>query len=133
MIKGIAHVCFTVRSLAAAEEFYRDKLGLTPAFDFVNDQGRRTGMYLHVGGRGFLELFEGKVDEPAGRGSYRHLCLEVDDIEATAAELRRRGVQVSDVKLGSDHSHQAWLSDPDANRIELHCYTPRSKQGPWLR
>ncbi len=34
--------------------------------------------------------------------------------------------------MGSDHSWQAWLSDPDGNRVELHQYTPESWQTPAL-
>ena len=32
-----------------------------------------------------------------------------------------------------DRSLQAWLADPDGNRIELHQYRPESKQSPSLR
>ena len=132
MIKGIAHVCFTCRDLAASEAFYVERLGLRHAFDFVNDEGRRFGVYIHAGGRTFIELFEGRLGERAEGQAYRHVCLEVDDIEATVAELRSRGVEVTDPNLGSDGSWQAWLADPDGNRIELHCYTPHSKQAPSL-
>ncbi|HAU36382.1 MAG TPA: lactoylglutathione lyase [Phycisphaerales bacterium] len=133
MIKGLAHVCFTVSDLAKSEAFYRDRLGLTTAFDFVRDDGTRFGVYLHVGGRCFLELFEGKLSARAEGQPYRHLCLEVDDIEGTVRELRVRGLEVSEPKLGSDQSWQAWISDPDGNRIELHHYTTASKQGPFLK
>ncbi len=133
MITNLAHICFTVRDLDASIAFYRDKLGLSPAFDFINDKGERFGVYLHIGGRSFIELFKG-TPEPAAQGqSYKHFCLEVDDIEATAAELRARGVELTPVKLGSDHSWQTWLTDPDGNRIELHGYTPKSKQAPSLK
>ena len=132
MIAGLAHACFTVTDLEEAIDFYRDGLGLTPAFDFVNDEGRRTGIYLHVGGRSFVELFEGQLGERATGQSYRHICLEVDDIETTVADLARRGVEVSAIKMGKDHSYQAWITDPDGNRIELHGYTPQSWQTPHL-
>jgi catechol 2,3-dioxygenase-like lactoylglutathione lyase family enzyme len=65
--------------------------------------------------------------------SYRHLCLEVDDIATTAADLRAKGIKVTDPQPGTDRSLQAWLADPFGNRIELHCYTPECKQMPWLR
>ena len=64
MIVGLAHVCFTVKDLEASEAYYRDGLGLTPAFDFVDDAGRRFGTYLHAGGRNFIESV-----------SYTHLTL----------------------------------------------------------
>jgi glyoxylase I family protein len=128
MIKNIAHICFVVKDLDASLAFYRDKLGLKEAFDFINDKGQRTGVYLQAGGRTFIELFKGAPLPPAENQSYRHMCLEVGDIAKTAANLRAAGLELSDPKLGSDHSWQAWLSDPDGNRIELHQYTPDSKQ-----
>ena len=133
MIRALAHVCFVVADLEASVAFYRDVLGLRPAFEFVNDAGQKFGQYLHVGGRAFLELFQGgPVEPPADSQSYRHLCLEVDDIRVAVALLRGRGTEVSDVKMGSDGSWQAWLADPDGNRIELHEYTADSKQSSHL-
>jgi glyoxylase I family protein len=132
MIQGLAHACFHARDLAAIDDFYGKKLGFRRAFDFTNDKGKLTGMYFHVGGRTFLEFFLSEVTPPTPAQSYRHICLEVDDINATVAAIRAKGVEVSDPKTGSDHSWQAWLTDPEGNRIELHCYTPESKQGPWL-
>ena len=132
MITGLAHACFTVSDLERSLEFYRDALGLKPAFDFINDEGRRFGIYLHLGGRNFVELFEGQLGERAEGQSYRHICLEVDDIESTVQTLRNRGIEASDPKLGGDRSWQAWITDPDGNRIELHHYTADSKQAPYL-
>lgn len=132
MITGMAHACFTVSDLERSLKFYRDALDLKPAFDFVNDEGRRFGIYLHLGGRNFVELFEGQLGEQADGQSYRHICLEVDDIESTVQTLRDRGIEVSDPKLGGDRSWQAWITDPDGNRIELHNYTAKSKQAPYL-
>jgi catechol 2,3-dioxygenase-like lactoylglutathione lyase family enzyme len=132
MITGIAHACYTVRSLPAAVEFYVEKLGLKLAFEFVRETGERYGAYIHVGGRNFIELFEGLHGED-GDVSYRHLCLEVDDIERTVDELREKEIDVNDPKLGGDHSWQAWIQDPDGNRIELHGYTETSKQRPYLK
>ena len=117
MITGIAHACYTVSDLERSIAFYRDGLGLEPAFDFTNEEGRRFGLYLHAGGRNFIELFEGQLGERA---------------EGTVAALRARGVEVSDPKLGGDQSWQAWIADPDGNRFELHQYTPESWQAPSL-
>ena len=132
MVTGLAHVCFTVADLDRALRFYRDTLGFKVAFDFVRENGERYGVYLKTGTRSFIELFAGTV-APAPKGvSYRHICLEVDDLPATVADLRGKGVEVSDPKLGMDQSWQAWLADPDGNAIELHAYTPASWQKPWV-
>ncbi len=133
MITGLAHPCFHVKSLETSLAFYRDKLGLHEAFDFVNEEGKRFGIYLHVGGRTFIELFEGKPEAAAPNQSFKHICLEVDDLEATMKTFQERGVEVTGFKRGKDQSWQAWITDPDGNRIELHHYTPQSKQTPWLR
>jgi len=132
MITGLAHACFVVSDLESSLAFYQEKLGLTPAFDFRNADGQRFGIYLHVGGRNFIELFMGELHERAAKQSFQHICLEVDDIETTVATLRERGVEVSNPTLGSARSWQAWVTDPDGNRIELHQYTPDSKQTPWV-
>lgn len=133
MICCLAHVCFTVRDLDASVAFYRDGLGFTEAFPFVNEAGERFGQYFHIGQGTFLELFAGEHSDADDKHSYRHFCLQVDDLDAETARLREVGVDVGDSKMGSDGSLQAWLADPDGNRIELHQYTPKSKQNPWAQ
>jgi len=133
MIKSLAHVCFVVPDLDRSIAFYRDKLGLRLAFDFINEKGERFGVYLHVAGRSFVELFQSKLADRAPGQSYQHLCLEVDDLNATVADLRAKGLEVTDPFYGSDNSWQAWVKDPDGNSIELHYYTPQSKQLPALK
>ena len=132
MIVGLAHVCYVVADLDAALDFYCGKLGLQEAFGFYRDDGTRFGQYVHAGGRNFIELFQRELAPRAEKQSYQHLCLEVDDVHQTVQELRAQGVEVSDAKLGGDNAWQAWITDPDGNRIELHGYTETSKQKPYL-
>jgi catechol 2,3-dioxygenase-like lactoylglutathione lyase family enzyme len=131
MIKGLAHVCFVVSNLDASVAFYRDALGMSLAFEFRNAAGARTGAYLHAGDRTFVELFAGHPAASPG-GSYRHICLEVDDVQEEVRHLREHGIVAEGLKLGADRSWQAWISDPDGNRIELHGYTPESAQVRYL-
>jgi catechol 2,3-dioxygenase-like lactoylglutathione lyase family enzyme len=133
MITGLAHICFVVADLEESIDFYQNTLDFNPAFEFVRDNGERYGVYFHVGGRSFIELFQGTPVPADANSPYQHFCLEVDDLNATAEQLRAKGVEVTEVQLGSGHSWQAWLVDPDGNRIELHQYTPESKQTPSLK
>ncbi len=129
MITGIAHLCYIVRDLDVSIDFYCNKLGLRPAFDFRNDQGELTGIYILVGGRNFIELFPGTPQQSVEETSFSHLCLEVDNIDTTIVELNAKGVATSaPIRPEGDMSWQTWISDPDGNRIELHAYTPESKQ-----
>ena len=132
MITGLAHTCFNTKNLDAIVTFYRDQLGLPVAFEFLRDDGTRFGVYFKLGRRTFLEFFTGNIGQRVDGQTYRHICLEVDDLPATVVTLRSRNVEVSEPKLGTDHSWQAWITDPDGNRIELHDYTPQSWQTPHL-
>jgi glyoxylase I family protein len=133
MVKALAHVCFTASDLEKSIAFYEGKLGFRHAFDFKDDKGKRTGAYIHVGGRSFIELFQGKLAPRAEGQAYTHLCLEVDDIQKTVADLKAKGIEVTPVQMGCDQSWQAWFKDPDGNAIELHGYTRESWQAPHLK
>lgn len=133
MITGLAHTCFHTRDLDRILRFYTEGLGLSLAFEFRNENGDRFGAYVKIGRRTFLEFFLGDIPSPAeARSPFRHICLEVDDLAKSVAEFRARGIEVSDPKLGSDNSWQAWTADPDGNAIEFHQYTPESWQAPHL-
>ena len=128
MIKALAHICFHVADIDNSIAFYTEKLGLEHSFDLNDGDGNRFGSYLHAGGRSFIELFQRELAEKAAAQSYAHMSVEVDDIAATVADLRAKGVEVTDPVLAFDHNWQAWLRDPDGNSIELHHYTPKSDQ-----
>ena len=132
MITGVAHACFITGDLDRIVGFYCEGLGLPLAFEFKDGEGKRYGCYLKVGRRTFIEFFKGEPEARNEAQCYRHICLEVDDFEGTMSGLRSRGVTVDRVSLGSDHSWQAWIKDPDGNDIELHCYTPESLQAAHL-
>ncbi len=132
MLKGLSHVCFVVSDIEKAIAFYTDTLGLRHAFDFTRDDGTRSGAYLHFGERTFIELFEGEPAEGGPEGSFRHICVEVESMERAVTELRSRGAEVSDPQMGSDGNPQAWLSDPDGNRIEIHELRPDGLQAKAL-
>ena len=109
---ALHHVSLNVDDVDAALDFYTGVLGLAartdrPAFPFG-------GAWLDAGGQQ-VHLIEGRP--PAALG--QHLALLVDDLDATVAELRGRGIEVSDPRpVGT--SLQAFLSDPSGNLVELH-------------
>lgn len=109
---AVHHVSINVDDIDAALAFYVDVLGLTsrddrPDFGFG-------GAWLDAGGQQ-VHLIEGKV--PTGNGE--HFALLVQDLPAAIAELRERGVTVSD-SMPVGRGDQAFLHDPAGNLIELH-------------
>jgi catechol 2,3-dioxygenase-like lactoylglutathione lyase family enzyme len=75
--------------LRRARAFYAQKLGLEPAEE-------RPGGLLYRCAHGAFALFE---SPGAASGSHTQMGFEVDDIEATVAELRRRGVVFEEYDL----------------------------------
>jgi glyoxylase I family protein len=108
---GLHHVSLNVRDVPAALDFYSRVLGLTqradrPDFSFG-------GAWLDAGGQQ-IHLIEADVPPSLGQ----HFALEVTDLDAAVAELRARGVPVTDpVMVGT--GRQSFLADPAGNRVEL--------------
>jgi catechol 2,3-dioxygenase-like lactoylglutathione lyase family enzyme len=126
MFKRIAHVCLNVKNLERSLDFY-ERLGLSPVFRFTR-KGGLFGVYLKLAEASFIEIFEDpKLETPVNTGLV-HFCLETKDLDTLMAELRTKGIAVTDKKLGCDGTWQTWLADPDGNRFEVHQYTAKSMQ-----
>ena len=109
---AVHHVSINVDDVDAARGFYTDVLGLSPRDD--RPDFPFGGAWLDAGGQQ-VHLVEGRPPEGLGQ----HFALLVADLDATVAELRDRGVDVSDPQpVGS--SRQAFLADPCGNLVELH-------------
>ncbi len=127
MIKGIAHICLIANDMAAAERFYCNGLGFKKAFDFIR-AGKPAGFYLEVTPGAYIEIFPRDDIDPKAKSPIQHFCLEVDALEPLRKRLMDLGYEVTEKKLGADHSWQMWTSDPSGTRIEFHHYTPDSCQ-----
>ena len=127
MFTRLAHVCIGAEDLAASERFYVEGLGMEKAFDFIR-RGERFGFYVKAGGATFIEVFAQREAANLERPLMKHYCLEVADMDAVIAELRRRGVDVGEKKMGGDNNWQAWLSDPSGVQIELMQYGDAASQ-----
>ena len=108
---GLHHVSINVSDVPAARDFYVDVLGLRertdrPDFGFG-------GAWLDAGSQQ-VHLIEADVPPSMGQ----HFALAVSDLDGAVAELRGRGLRVTDpVPVGT--GRQSFLYDPAGNRIEL--------------
>lgn len=89
--------------------------------------------YIELAPHQYIELFYGQKGREAGDLSgyygYQHISIEVSDIQETWAAVSENGLTPdSDITMGCDGAYQFWLTDPDGNRMEMHCYTDESKQ-----
>jgi catechol 2,3-dioxygenase-like lactoylglutathione lyase family enzyme len=78
-----------VRDLERARSFYADKLGLEPAEE-------RPGGLLYRCASGEFALFE---SAGAASGTHTQMGWDVDDIEATVAELNSRGLELEEFDM----------------------------------
>ena len=137
MIRQLAHLNFVTNDLSRIIDFYVNKFGMKIKFTLDNAQGQPFGYYFECGNSTFLEFFDqkmasevwgGKVEDLTIGTQYKHFCLEVTGLDEYCKTLKSRGVQVSDISMGMDNSRQAWITDPDGNRIELMEYGASSLQ-----
>jgi len=120
MITDVGHTAFAAYDLESTLAFYA-QLGIHEAFRLHREDGSLMLVYLHVGGDRFVEVFPGgPPPDPQRKGSFMHLCLLSDDLQADVERLRAAGVAIDrEAKVGLDHNWQAWIHDPDGNAIEL--------------
>jgi glyoxylase I family protein len=109
---AVHHVSINVSDVDAALAFYVGVLGLSPRSD--RPDFSFGGAWLDAGGQQ-VHLIE--ADAPPNLG--QHFAIQVDDLEATVAELRAAGQAVSDPAPVAT-SLQSFITDPCGNVVELH-------------
>ena len=127
MIKQLSHINIGSYDLATSEHFYCNILGMEKTFEFFKD-GEPYGFFTGAGNTTFVEVFTEENEIKDTPTIMRHLCLEVEDLEAAIAEIRVKGWEITDKKFGCDNSWQAWITDPSGVQIELMQYTKESSQ-----
>lgn len=127
-ITRLGHVAIRVTDIDRALDFYVRQMGFEEMFRLDRD-GKLWIVYLRVTDEQFVELFPdstGTAPDPEHVG-YNHMCFEVEDLDAVITRMADRGLSLSrPKKIGLDHNAQAWVTDPDGNRIELMQMMPGS-------
>ncbi len=130
MITNIDHIAVIVADIDAALEFWRDALGLEVSrVEEVPAQEAEVA-FLPLG-QGEIELVRPTSDDSgaarflAKRGAgMHHIALEVDDLEATLARLKAKGVRlINESPLEAAGGRRAAFVHPQsANGVLLELY-----------
>ena len=131
-ITNIGHVALKVKDLDKSLAFYTEKMGFPEMFRLNRDDGRVWLVYLRITDDQYLEIFPDAIEESAPgpeTNGINHFCLAVEDIESAVHELGQKGVPLHlPLKTGADNNRQAWVRDPDGNRVELMEMRPEALQ-----
>jgi methylmalonyl-CoA/ethylmalonyl-CoA epimerase len=130
MIKRIDHIAIAVDDLHAALSFWQETLGLdlSRVLDVPDQQARIA--FMPAGGSE-VELVEPTTPDSglarylAKRGpGIHHICFEVDDLEATLAGLKARGVRLIDEapRPAAGGKRLAFIHPASANGVLIELY-----------
>jgi catechol 2,3-dioxygenase-like lactoylglutathione lyase family enzyme len=115
-MNGVNHLAFATPKYAEMLKFYTETLGFTEAFSNKNAEGQPTLTYIQASRNTFIELMPVGANRAAG---FTHFGLHVDDVQAVAARLRERGLEVGAPRTIGSGSLTVGITDPDGNRLEV--------------
>ena len=130
MITRIDHIGIAVNNIDAALKVYRDALGLEVTHIADEPEQKVKVAFLPRGGSEIelLEPYPGdgpvrKFMDKRGEGIH-HICLEVEDIEASLAQLAASGVQLIDAtpRMNSRGQKIAFIHPKAANGVLIELY-----------
>jgi len=124
-IKAIHHIAILTDDYERSKRFYTEVLG----FEIIRETYRKERdsykLDLSIAGAYQVELFS--FPDYRERGSYpeakglRHLAFAVDDVDAAAAELRAKGVEVEMVRVDELTQRKfVFFNDPNGQPLELY-------------
>jgi catechol 2,3-dioxygenase-like lactoylglutathione lyase family enzyme len=129
-VHNMNHVGIAVEKFDEALEFYTQKMGFREAFTVRDDKGQPTLSYVQVSRDTFVELQQANANRPPG---LNHFGLHVQDLAATAAALKQRGVTIEQPRAARADSMVANATGPGGIRIEIFQFGPESLQGQAIR
>jgi len=130
MIKRIAHIAIVVEDIEGALAFWRDALGLPLALVEDVPEQQATVAFLPTS-ESEVELVKPSTDSSgiarflAKRGpGLHHICFEVDDLAATLARLKAKGIRLIDEtpKLGVGGQKIAFIHPESAQGVLVELY-----------
>ena len=123
---SIDHLGIAVKSLAAAQEFYR-RLGMSPSAEEVVE-GEQVRVVMVPAGESRIELLEPTSEASAvarflakrGEGLH-HVCLRVPDLPAVVAKLKQDGVRLvsEEIKVGAGGHGYVFVHPSSAGGVLL--------------
>jgi catechol 2,3-dioxygenase-like lactoylglutathione lyase family enzyme len=127
------HVAVRVPDFEAEKRFFVEKLDFRVVHEWPYADQQLAYLAPPNDDHFYIEILGGGTPGPIAKASYEdlgdslryaglhHACLQVDDVDATVAELRRRGVSIvtEPFDLPVIQRRLAFFADPYGNLFEL--------------
>lgn len=117
------HVGVFAKDYNESLRFYTETMGFHEAFTIKDNKGQPALTYLQITKDTFLELAPATGDRKPGLS---HVGIWPENLSATVAALRQRGVTVNDPRTGSTKTSITNVTDPNGIRLELLDFLPDS-------
>jgi glyoxylase I family protein len=124
-IKGIHHIAILTGDYERSKQFYTEILGFTIIKETFRAERNSYKLDLAVNGAYQIELFSfpdhrERISYPEAKG-LRHLAFAVENVEASASELRAYGVEVQGIRTDEITNKQfCFFYDPNGQPMELY-------------
>lgn len=124
-INKVHHVAIICSDYERSLNFYTDILGLRVLAEHYREERKSYKTDLGIGDNYVVELFSfpsppPRPSRPEAAG-LRHLAFEVDDIEASVAELEAKNIPHEEIRIdGYTSKRFVFFQDPDGLPIEFY-------------
>ncbi len=122
MVKKLLHTRMRVNDLARTVKFYQDALGLKLSRQHTSPRGAQLAFLQTPNSEEEIEICQMPPGAPAVQvqPDLMHLAFEVENLEAFAADLKKKGFALSDgpTQTGSG-SVIAFIDAPEGYEVEL--------------
>jgi len=116
-VKEIAFVCYAVKNLKVAREFYEGTLGLKATSTWVSND--TSGMIEYDIGSGTLAIGAGAPNFTPGKEG-PCVALEVENFEEAVKELKTKKIEFVMEPMDTSVCQMALILDPDGNQLTIH-------------
>lgn len=115
MLNKVAFTMYPVTDMPRARAFYEETLSLPPS----SYGAQSPWVEFDLPGGGCLAITTVTPNQPSAIAGGT-IAFEVDNLDATVADLKAKGVAFAAEGIESPVCHMAIVKDPDGNAIILH-------------
>ena len=120
------HVALSIRNLDVSADFYKNVFGFIEVKRFERKDLGGKAVFLKLNDMQIeIWQFDKQVKNKDDFSNLnilgiKHIAFEVDNIEEKHKELKSKGINISEPRMGASGSRHCLLKDPDGLPIELY-------------